>query len=69
MPYETRDWDRPSCSRCGGALLHGSDRCVCGGRSAWFPEPQERDGSALVESRGMTWEDAMAQLWERYVGP
>jgi hypothetical protein len=66
------------CQRCGGALLHEDERCLCGGRSESWPEQQLRQMPdcpmcEVPEARSMppaqTWEECFDQLMSRYVPP
>jgi hypothetical protein len=66
----------PSCARCGGALRHEADVCLCGGRSEHYPEPEPRLSAAeareQLEARrhpAGSWDEMMAELRARYVGP
>jgi hypothetical protein len=75
MPYELGE--RPSCQKCGGSLTHPDERCLCGGRSQSWPEPQQRQDPAMhcpmcevpAGSRSLTWREAMTELRRRYAGP
>ena len=51
MPYELGE--RPRCQQCGGSLTHPDERCLCGGRSESWPEPQLRQDRAPEGSYGV----------------
>jgi hypothetical protein len=60
----------PMCRDCGGWLGSTSELCLCGGvsqyRSVQHADPAPEENRA-TERRALTWEDAMTELWRRYV--
>jgi hypothetical protein len=60
----------PMCRDCGGWLGSTGEVCLCGGvsqyRSVQRADPAPEEDRAAGR-RTLTWEEAMAQLWERYV--
>jgi hypothetical protein len=64
-PYD----DPPSCRRCGGYLGSAGEMCACGGVSQYRESRSVLRAveEAAEERRGLSWEEAMAQLWRRYV--
>jgi hypothetical protein len=64
-------YDGPAvCQRCGAPLPYDAATChpVCGGVSQYNQRSCE-PAEDTPERRPLTWEDAMAELWRRYVAP
>jgi hypothetical protein len=65
MAAERDFWDRWTCTSCGGALSHGSERCWCEGK----PAPVAGRAVPMPRDEPITVARALAILRERYRPP